>query len=116
MTNLFKNLITTYGIYFNKKYTRVGPLFQSRFRASLITNDAYLDHISRYIHLNPHDYKTWRYSSLPYYLNKQEASWLKPQRILRISGDTPDSYMQFLADYEEQKEIWKEIRHKMADS
>jgi hypothetical protein len=28
-------------------------LFESRYRASMITDDAYLQHITRYIHLNP---------------------------------------------------------------
>src|SRR3990167_4127990 len=42
-----------YAMYFNKKYDRVGPLFQGRFKAKIIENDEYLLHLSRYIHLNP---------------------------------------------------------------
>lgn len=42
-----------YAMYFNKKYDRVGPLFQGRFKAKLIDKDQYLLHLSRYIHLNP---------------------------------------------------------------
>ena len=31
MTKLFKSVITTYGMYLNKKYKLLGPVFQSRF-------------------------------------------------------------------------------------
>ena len=34
-----KSVFTSYTMYFNKKYNRVGPLFQSRYKASRITND-----------------------------------------------------------------------------
>jgi putative transposase len=37
----------------NKRYERVGPLFQGRFASRLVDNDGYLLHLSRYIHLNP---------------------------------------------------------------
>ncbi|HLF88822.1 MAG TPA: transposase [Anaerolineales bacterium] len=37
----------------NNQQSRVGPLFQGPFQASLIDNDAYLIHFTRYIHLNP---------------------------------------------------------------
>ncbi len=37
----------------NKRYRRVGPLFQGRFASKLVDSDTYLLHLSRYIHLNP---------------------------------------------------------------
>lgn len=39
--------------YFNRKYQRVGHLFQGRYRAILVDKDQYLLPLSRYIHLNP---------------------------------------------------------------
>ncbi|MDA3792322.1 MAG: transposase, partial [Elusimicrobia bacterium] len=44
---------TGYTMYFNKKNKRSGSLFEGRFKAKAITNDEYLVHLSRYIHLNP---------------------------------------------------------------
>src|SRR3989338_7697833 len=46
-------LHTAYTMYFNKKYERIGAVFQGRFKAKLIETDEYLIHVSRYIHLNP---------------------------------------------------------------
>ncbi len=43
----------SYATYFNRKRTRHGHVFQGRFKAILIDADAYLKHLSRYIHLNP---------------------------------------------------------------
>lgn len=44
-----------YTTYINKKYDRSGHLFQGRFKTKMIDSDAYLFHISRYIHCNPLD-------------------------------------------------------------
>lgn len=44
---------TSHSMYFNKRYERVGPLFQGRFKAKLIDQEGYLLQLSRYIHLNP---------------------------------------------------------------
>ena len=41
-----------YTMFFNTKYERTGSLFQGTFRAVHITNNTYLLHLSRYIHLN----------------------------------------------------------------
>jgi len=44
-----------YAMYFNKRYERVGPLFQGRFKSKLIDCEAGLLQVSRYIHQNPID-------------------------------------------------------------
>ena len=42
-----------YARYFNTRYQRTGTLWEGRFRASLVTRDAYLLACHRYIDLNP---------------------------------------------------------------
>jgi len=113
ITRLFKSIMTTYSMYFNKKYTRVGPLFQSRFRAALITDDAYLIHISRYIHLNPQHYKDWPFSSLAYYLGKLTASWVQPDLILELFRNSKD-YEKFVADYRDYKKMLDATKQELA--
>lgn len=114
MTRLLRRLMTSYSMYFNKKYKRFGTLFQDRFKASLISRDDYLQHISRYLHLNPRDYRTWKYSSLPYYFNKKSADWLKPAKITALFG--PGEYARFMADYEAHKAILDELKYELADT
>lgn len=108
MQKFMSSLSTAYSMYFNKKYKRVGKLFQSRYKAVLITDDSQFTHISRYIHLNPKDvgqsYMTYKYSSLAGWLdNRLRPSWIKPEAALsEFSG--PKSYENFLAQYEKAKE------------
>lgn len=42
-----------YSSYFNKKYERVGHLFQDRFLSKCVETDRYLMNVFRYIHQNP---------------------------------------------------------------
>lgn len=119
ITKFLRKLSTTYSMYFNRRYKRVGHLFQGIFKASLIEKDDYLLHLSRYIHLNPSELKdvnfiTYPYSSYQYYLGNKKAPWIKPQFILeyfqtRGSPNLPkkiNSYKKFVEDYlEDPKEI-----------
>ena len=113
ITALLQGVCTSYTMYFNRKYKRVGHLFQGRFKASTIANDAYLEHISRYIHLNPKDYLKWNYSSLPYYLGKKKAEWISPQPILEIIPQ--NQYLKFLSDYKNHKEMLEHLEFELAD-
>ena len=78
--------MTSYVMYFNKKYQRVGVLFQGRYKAVNVDRDEYLLHLTRYIHLNPFeinsdiDFK--EFSSYKYYMSSKQVSWIKPNIIL----------------------------------
>lgn len=113
MTELMRSLLTSYSMYFNKKYKRTGPLFESRYKASRITNDAYLHHISRYIHLNPRLWRDYEYSSLPYYLHQVTDDWIVPRRINELFV-SPTEYLHFMEDYEEAKEMMDILKLEMA--
>lgn len=115
ISDLMRSIMTSYSIYFNKKYNRVGPVHQGRYRASRIINDSYLEHITRYIHLNPEKWETYDYSSLKYYLGNATASWLKPEKILSIFNSS-SNYLNFLKDYENHKQMIREIKLQLADN
>lgn len=97
MTKLLRRLSTAYTMYFNKRYNRVGHLFQGKYKASLIPEDVSLVHVSRYIHLNPTEItsaelSTYPYSSYSYYLGLKKEDWIKADFILDYfnkSKDTP---------------------------
>lgn len=46
LSAMMKSIMVAYSAYFNRTYKRTGSLFESRFKASLITSDNYLLHIS----------------------------------------------------------------------
>ena len=112
MQRLMRGVCTSYTQYYNRRYKRVGPLFQSRYKASRITTDAYLLHITRYIHLNPREYKTWEFSSLPYFLNDKQAGWVRPRRILELFEGT--SYKSFVEDYAEYETLLDITKQELA--
>lgn len=49
---LLQRLETAYAMYFNRRYDRVGHLFQGVFGAKIVTEDQYLLHLTCYIHRN----------------------------------------------------------------
>src|SRR3989338_7884056 len=53
LSTFMKKIATGYSMYFNKKYERVGPLFQGRFKAEHVVRDEHLKYLYAYIHLNP---------------------------------------------------------------
>ncbi len=50
---LMTRVCTSYAIYFNKKYERVGHLFQDQFKQKNVQENEYLLWLSAYIHQNP---------------------------------------------------------------
>jgi REP element-mobilizing transposase RayT len=86
-------LNVSYATYFNRKQSRSGHLFQGRFKAILIDADAYLKHLSRYIHLNPvragivNTPDQYRWSSYPAFIGKQiSPKFLKTDGLLGSFG------------------------------
>ncbi len=64
----------------NRRYNRVGALFQGQFKAIAVDTDEYLLHVARYIHLNPvkaeiiaHP-KDWEFSSYLEYAKLRPGS------------------------------------------
>ncbi|MDP1709992.1 MAG: transposase [bacterium] len=80
-----KSLLTRYSMYFNKKYDRVGALFQGTYKAALVLEDPYLLHLSRYIHLNPRGINkdiVSAHSSYAEYLKLRNTDWVKTDFVL----------------------------------
>jgi putative transposase len=88
IAQVMKRINMLYSIYFNKKYSFVGHLFQGRYRAELIETDAYVLEISRYIHLNPVRAQIVRYpwdypwSSCLIYLDNEPHPLVTTDKIL----------------------------------
>ena len=113
MTRLMRKVCTAYSSYFNRKYKRVGRLFQGTYKASRIRDEGYLAHITRYIHLNPEDYLGWEWSSLPAYLGYRQYEWLHPEQVL--DSQSQKQYLQFIEDYRDHRVMLKKIQAELAD-
>lgn len=98
-----QSLSTRYTMYFNRKYKRVGTLFQAVYKAVLVNSDEQFVHLSRYIHKQAIKKPKEQPSSYPNYLGRRQTEWVKPNEILTyFSKSSPSlSYQSFV----EQQEI-----------
>lgn len=115
MEQLMRSVMTSFSMYYNKKYSHSGRLFQGTYKASLVTTEAYLQHISRYIHLNPENYKTYPYSSYMPLINKYRTEWLSTLLFDEIFDGTIREYEAFVADYKDYQQSLDEISPILAD-
>ena len=99
MPDLFmKKLGCSYVPYFNRKYERVGHLFQDRYKSETIRDEKYMLEVVRYIHMNPEkahickmiDYKWSSYSE---FLDESRSA--EKDLILGMLGG-PEGYIQFM--------------------
>lgn len=120
ITTFMKNLQNSYAKYFNIKNSRMGPLFQSMFKAVMIETDEQLLHVSRYIHLNPStgylvgikDLPKYPWSSLPIYLGEiPSTSKFINSVIVLESFKTREEYRRFVFDRAEYQRELDKIKH-----
>lgn len=89
---------------FNKAYERSGTLFEGRFKAKQITDDAYLKHLCRYIHANPVRHgladavELWPYSNYLEWVNKRPGK-LVDRDFVRRFFPKPSTYEQYVQAY-----------------
>lgn len=115
LKSFMTSLITRYSMYFNKKYNRVGSLFQSVYRATLVNDESYLLHLSRYIHLNPSEITNdlaSAYSSFGEYLGLRHTKWIHPNIVLdqfnnniNIEFKKINSYKNFVEKYKQEDKL-----------
>ena len=95
-----------YVYYFNKKYNRIGHLFQDRFKSEVIEDERYLLAAIRYVHNNPvkagmvaqpADYVWSSYNS---YLSPQEE-WpiVDRKRVLSMFAEEESSAINLFAEF-----------------
>ena len=96
LSRCMKHVNATYTQRLNLRHGWDGPLFRGRFRSQIVEDDAYLDHLFAYVHLNPFraglatrlDEPCW--TSLRAYLGKERApAWLRTEFFsARLGGRT----------------------------
>jgi len=122
--NLSKGMRELNGVYtqrFNKKYQRIGHLFQGRYKAILIDKESHLLEVARYIVLNPvrarivNKPHEWKWSSF-----RATAFQKKPHYCLttdwilgQFSADRETAgkeYVKFVMAGIGRESIWKEVK------
>lgn len=101
---LILKICTSYSIYFNKKYNRVGPLFQDSFKAKLVENDSYLKYLSCYVHRNPKNFKEYDFSSYKDYIGKRDGQICNKSFLLGFFEDSYQRYLEFINCYGEEEQ------------
>jgi putative transposase len=92
------SLGTRYTMYFNKKYKRVGRLYQGVYKAVSVENEPQFLYLSKYIHKQALDlrsralqsYKNQQEqpSSFKEYIGKRQTEWIDPSVVLSYFSDT----------------------------
>ena len=108
---LMQSVLTAYTMYFNRKYKRRGPLFESTFKAVIVLENSQLMHITRYIHLNHRDFQSWKHSSYQDYLSSPRK-WIDSSGILGLFSNSTD-YKLFVEDYESLQREREMIKHEL---
>ncbi|KKQ76172.1 MAG: hypothetical protein US99_C0082G0004 [Candidatus Daviesbacteria bacterium GW2011_GWF2_38_6] len=120
ISTFMSNLQNSYAKYLNIKNDRVGPLFQSMFKAVRIESDEQLIHVSRYIHLNPstgylvepENLLDYPWSSLEIYLKDEfrDGNFVQTKFILDYFKNKQD-YHRFILDQADYQRELANIKH-----
>ena len=108
---------TGYTMYFNKKYERVGGLFQGRFKATVVKDESHFINLPFYIHANPLDLfhyrgstsimeelEKYRWSSFPDYIgNKNFPSVTSRELFLEFFGGEKE-YKKAMSEWIKERE------------
>ena len=86
------SLGTRYTMYFNKKYTRVGSLYQGVYKAVNVINETQFVYLSKYIHKQAlalqGEALQEQSSSFKDYLGQRESGWVNTEEILSLFSKT----------------------------
>ncbi len=118
--HIMKYINLVYTKYFNEKYNLIGHLFQGRYNAEIIADDAYTLQTSRYIHLNPVKAKMvsnpadYPWSSYNVFMGVQASELVNEYKILKyFESNSRQSYKKFVEGSYNFNEIDEQIEIKM---
>jgi len=102
VSNLMLKVCTSYARYINKKYNRVGHVFQDQFKGVLIENNPQLMWTSAYIHINPVKDKLvkhpseYSWSSFNDYVKERNLPIVSKELLFETFGDVKNFIEQTL--------------------
>lgn len=119
ITKFMRHIQDGYAKYFNITSERIGPLYQSSFKAVRVESDEQLVHVSRYIHLNPataylvptEKLHTYPWFSLPNYIEKEPSKYSFVDTQIIQSFFKKKDYEMFVYDQIEYQRELAKIKH-----
>jgi len=126
--NLSRGMRQLNGVYtqmFNRRHSRVGHVFQGRYKAIFVDKDSYLLELSRYVILNPvragmvKNPKDWPWSSYGQTVSSDTPSprWLSRDWLLSQFGKPRKlaiaKYIEFVTDGITGDGIWDELNNQI---
>ena len=109
-----QKLLISYTKAINKRYERLGALFQGAFQAKPITSSSHLLHLCRYIHANPvkdglvNDPFDWPYSNYPEWMGEREGN-LVDRNFIQTQFPDSEDYKDFVSDYLRTRKIPQDV-------
>ena len=97
ISRVMRKLLTGYAVTFNRRHRRHGHFFQNRYKSVLCEEEAYLQELVRYIHLNPfraglvkglRELGSYPYSGHSVLMGKKKRAWQDRDYVLRYFGQT----------------------------
>lgn len=120
-----KRIGISYAYYFNKKYNRIGHVFQDRFKSEPVEDERYLLSVLRYIHNNPlkagiiKDPFRYRWSSYHYYLEPTQRgnSFINTRYIFNLLSPDMDKALKIFKEFSQQKDdsVFMDVREEVSD-
>jgi REP element-mobilizing transposase RayT len=114
ISHIMRIINFTYTQYFNRKYGKVGHLFQGRYKSYLCDRDRYLLSLVRYMHRNPvragivKDAGTYEWSSHGDYVHGAKGL-VDTDKVLGLFSERPGSavrkYKEFMIADEPEKKV-----------
>lgn len=120
LSALMVKLCGGYSKYFNKKYNRVGSVFQDQFKSAWVDTNEYLRWLSAYVHQNPkvaglvERLDEYHWSSYPDYVGKRGGTLCDPRLVLEQFKDK-DTYRIFVDDSYDTIKQKKELKNLLMD-
>lgn len=121
MARFIQSILTKYVRYFNKKYIRIGGLFQGVYKTVHMKNEEQFTYLTKYIHRNPlpdnptrshlEGLKDYKYSSYGNYLGLFKQNWVKMEDILSYFSKTNprNTYQAFVEETGDISMVYKEM-------
>lgn len=111
---LIHTVCTSYSKYFNRKYDRVGNLFQDSFKAIRVPVDEYLILLSAYIHINPgENFSEYEFSSYRDIIGHRNGQIVNAKGLLDMFNNDISVYQDFVNQYNHYKQ--SKISHLLLD-